>query len=80
MRNIAYGVLRERLPHIYRARVSHLQQVTLQSAETLVEEVMWLIRTPSALHESAVTPLWLNRTTDGGYSSGNVPVTTWWRA
>ena len=55
-----YGLLRERLANIYRTRVSHLQQVTPQSAATLTEEVMGLIRTPSALYVDAAVPLWLD--------------------
>jgi hypothetical protein len=58
-----YGLLRDRLANIYRTRVSHLQQVIPQSAETLTEEVMSLIRTPSALHEHAAAPLWLDLAT-----------------
>lgn len=60
-----YGLLRERLADIYRTRVSHLQQITPRSPETLVAEVMALIRTPSALHESARAPLWLDLASDG---------------
>ena len=60
-----YGLLRERLVNIYRTRVSHLQEVAPRSADTLVEEVMALIRTPSPLHDAAVAPLWLDVTTNG---------------
>jgi tetratricopeptide (TPR) repeat protein len=55
-----HDVLRERLEQIYRTRVSHLQQVTPCSAETLTAEIMSLIRTPSELYEHARVPLWLD--------------------
>jgi len=58
------SVLRERLASIYRTRVSHLQHVTPHSPETLVAEVMSLIRTPSELHESSAAPLWLDISAD----------------
>jgi hypothetical protein len=55
-----HDVLRERLEQSYRTRVSHLQQVTPCSAETLIAEIMSLIRTPSELYEHARAPLWLD--------------------
>ncbi|HEY5870828.1 MAG TPA: tetratricopeptide repeat protein, partial [Candidatus Tectomicrobia bacterium] len=55
-----YGLLRERLANIYRTRVSHLQQVTPQSAATLSKEIMALIRAPSELYVDAAAPLWLD--------------------
>ncbi len=55
-----HNLLCERLAAIYRTRVSHLQRLTPNSASTLVEDVLALIRTPPELYEHAAAPLWLD--------------------